>query len=299
MNYLITGGTGLIGQALIKILLSEHATITVLTRNVNKAQKTLLGNVSMITSLSIEDIELSDIVINLAGEPIADKRWSLAQKNTICQSRWLITKQLVSLIGKAKAPPHLFISGSAIGIYGRQNNQAINEDFTLFHHEFTHEVCQKWEDIASHAACDKTRVVLLRTGIVLAKNKGALAKMLRPFKLGLGGKIADGQQMMSWIHIEDMVKAIIHIIHNEHLHGPINMTAEHAVTNQVFSTTLAAALHRPCLLTTPAPLMKLLFGEMADLLLYGQNIYPKKLIKSHFKFKHSNLDEALQDLLPL
>ena len=139
-------------------------------------------------------------------------------------------------------------------------------------------------------------LALLRTGIVLAKDKGALAKMLLPFKLGLGGKIAQGNQIMSWIHIEDMINAIIYIIENEALQGPINVTAEQAVTNEDFSYSLANSLNRPCLLTTPGFLLKLIFGEMADLLLYGQNVYPEKLKVNNFQFRYKSLDQALNNL---
>jgi uncharacterized protein (TIGR01777 family) len=297
MNYLITGGTGLIGSALIdKLLQNKQDTITVLTRNTNKASKQLNNRVNLINKLSSVNVEETDIIINLAGETIAGKRWSKSQKDKICQSRWSLTEQIVSLIEKAKSPPHLFISGSAIGIYGRQSNKPITEKFNHYHEEFSSTVCKRWENIANKAS-SITRVALLRTGIVLAKEQGALAKMLLPFKLGLGGKIAQGEQIMSWIHIEDMVDAIIHIIENQALQGPINMTSAQTVTNKLFSTALANALNRPCILTTPDFLLKLMFGEMADLLLYGQNVQPNKLKMSNFKFKYKNLDHALKDLL--
>lgn len=297
MNYLITGGTGLIGQALITELRHENAHITVLTRNIDKAKTILPSSVHFIDELSLCVIENSDIVINLAGEPIANKRWSATQKQTICESRWSITHALVSFIKQTKTPPRLLISGSAIGIYGRQHDQKITEDFTDFHDEFTHRVCSKWEKIALNAKTANTRVALLRTGIVLAKNNGALQKMLLPFKLGLGGKISQGKQMMSWIHSQDMVNAILHIIAHKDLSGPINMTATHAVTNEQFTCALAAALHRPCFFTTPAPLLTLMLGEMADLLLYGQNIYPQKLQESGFNFQYHHIDSALADLV--
>lgn len=297
MHYLITGGTGLIGSSLIdQLAQNKQDNITVLTRHTSKALQRLNNRIKVINTLSLVNIEEIDIIINLAGEPIAEKRWSKKQKHEICHSRWSLTEQIVSLIENADAPPHLLISGSAIGIYGRQGNQPITEDFNNFHEEFSHTVCQRWENIANKAS-SSTRVALLRTGIVLAKKQGALAKMLLPFKLGLGGKIAQGDQVMSWIHIEDMVGAIIHIIENQALHGPINITSEQTVTNKVFSSSLAKALNRPCFFTTPAFLLKLIFGEMADLLLYGQNVQPKKLQMSNFNFKYKNLDKALQSLL--
>lgn len=298
MNYLITGGTGLIGRALIKKLSTQSSTLTVLTRDIKQAQKlTTATNVKFIDSLTLEQIENKNTVINLAGEPIADKRWSNSQKHKICNSRWLITQQLVDFIKQATNPPSLFISGSAVGMYGRQKNKRIDETFTNYHHEFTHDVCAKWEQIAKTAQSDKTRVAILRTGIVLAPNGGALAKMLLPFKLGLGGKISSGMQYMSWIHIDDMVDAIIFINNNKQLNGVINLTAKAPVTNKVFTTELAKALNRPSLFTTPAPILKLVLGELADLIIYGQNVVPTKLIANHFKFSYPTLELALDNLL--
>lgn len=297
MNFLITGGTGLIGQALIAELLKENVNITVLTRDIAKAKVKLPTNVDFITHLSLNDIDASDIVINLAGEPIAEKRWSSSQKKLICHSRWQITEELVAKIKFAKNPPKLFISGSAIGIYGRQSSHPITESFTDFNREFTNKVCETWENIALRASSKKTRVALLRTGIVLAKESGALAKMLTPFKLGVGGKIGHGNQVMSWIHIQDMVRGILHIINHKGLHGPINMTADNAVSNQGFSLALATALNRPCFMTTPGFIIKILLGEMSDLLLYGQNVYPEKLLKSQFDFQYKDIHSALHNLL--
>lgn len=298
MNYLITGGTGLIGKILTEKLLLNDNNVAILTRNKNKAELIFKpdNKLTFSENISLEDIEQTDVVINLAGEPIADKRWSSAQKNKICQSRWQLTEEITKLINQAKVPPHLFISGSAIGIYGRQDSTLIDEDFKGFNDEFTHTVCKKWEEIALSSDSINTRVALLRTGIVLSKDGGALSKMLLPFKLGVGGRIASGEQMMSWIHINDMVNAIIHII-NSDLKGEINMTSPSAVSNKEFSSNLANSLHRPCLLTTPSSLLNVLFGEMADLLLFGQNVYPKKLIDSGFTFEYPYLVAALNQII--
>lgn len=297
MNVLITGGTGLIGQALIEKLLCQNGSITVLTRNVTKAEQLFHRQVNLIDNLSKEAIENCDVVINLAGEAIADKRWSTSQKQKICQSRWQLTHQLTQLINQADSPPSLFISGSAIGIYGRQSEQPFDEKFTDFHEEFTHTVCHQWEEEALGASSNKTRVALLRTGIVLAKNGGAIGKMLLPFKLGLGGMIGNGKQVMSWIHIDDMVGAILHIKDNIEIEGPVNLTAPNAVSNQVFSRALSKQLNRPCLLTTPKWVLKVILGEMSELLVNGQNVVPTKLVSSGFTFKHPNIEQAFSDLL--
>ncbi|MFT5296688.1 MAG: hypothetical protein ACI9YH_002708 [Colwellia sp.] len=297
MNYLITGGTGLIGKALINSLHTKNNTITVLTRDKEKASSLLNKDINFIDELYLSDMENIDTVINLAGEPIAEKRWSKEQKFKICESRWNITEKLAHLISIAKKPPSLFISGSAIGIYGRQGNNPIDESFSRYHKEFTHEVCSRWEQIALEASSKHTRVAILRTGIVLDKKSGALSKMLLPFKLGVGGKVGKGDQYMSWIHLQDMISAILHIIDIDTLNGPINLTSPSAVTNETFSKALSTELRRPCLLSTPPPLLKLMFGEMADLLLFGQNIVPQKLVNSGFRFKHGELVQALKDLL--
>lgn len=297
MNILITGGSGLIGQHLISSLIQTKNHITVLTRDSVKSARKLPIGVNLIESLSQKNVDNHEVIINLAGEPIAEKRWSKTQKQKICHSRWHITTQLVELIKNANTPPKVFISGSAIGMYGRQDHKKIDENFTDFHQEFTHDVCSNWEEIALEATSTTTRVAVIRTGIVLDPNGGALAKMLLPFKLGIGGKIASGQQFMSWIHIEDMVAAILHIMKTQTLSGAINITSEHAVSNQEFSKTLARTLNRPSVFTTPSFMLKALFGEMADLLLFGQNVIPQKLVSTGFTFKYPTLDATLNNLI--
>ena len=297
MNYLVTGGTGMIGSALIKLLHHKENNISILTRFNKTSFKDLNeSNVNFINRISASDVDTADIIINLAGEPIAGKRWTKKQKNTICQSRWQLTEQIAGLIKQSKTPPSLFISGSAIGIYGRQNNEKIDESFIDYHDEFTHYLCSTWESLALSAQSELTRVVTLRTGIVLGLDGGALKEMLLPFKLGFGGKMGTGKQMMSWIHIDDMVSAIIHINNNNELSGPINMTANNAVTNEEFSQTFAQSLHRPCFLSTPSIVVKCLFGEMSDVLLFGQNVKPSKLLTSGFTFQYPDLRVALDNL---
>ncbi|MBA6297738.1 TIGR01777 family oxidoreductase [Colwellia sp. MB02u-9] len=295
MNILITGGSGLIGRALIQHLSAER--IIVLTRNPAKTANILPDNIEFISTLGDIDFNELDVVINLAGEAIVDKRWSKAQKNTICQSRWKITQKLVEKIQAATNPPHSLISGSAIGFYGRQGALAIDESYQEIHDEFSHKVCQKWEAIAQTAASDKTRVCIIRTGIVLAENGGALQKMLLPFKFGLGGPIASGEQFMSWIHIDDMVAVLLAAVYQTSLTGIINATAPMPVSNQEFSETLSAVLKRPCLFRVPAFVLRALMGESADLVLYGQNVLPSKLLNNNFKFQYPSLEVALKQLL--
>ncbi|RAK01774.1 TIGR01777 family oxidoreductase [Aliidiomarina maris] len=294
MHILITGGTGLIGSALYKKLRNQHQ-ITVLTRNAERAYRTLGHDIQALTSLEpLRHLDDFDAVINLAGEPIADKRWSDQQKKRIEQSRFETTEQLVSRFKQSTKPPKVFISGSAIGYYGRQGQTPVTENDYQAHDEFTHRLCAHWEQLAEQAASEHTRVCTLRTGIVLAANGGALSKMALPFKLGVGGPIGDGQQMMSWIHLDDMVDLIIFLLHHDNASGAFNATAPEPVSNQVFSQTLAKVLKRPCLFRVPAPVMRILLGEMSDMILTGQAVLPEKLIQSGFQFRHPTLMEALQ-----
>mgnify|MGYP003630262121 FL=1 len=295
VNILITGGTGLIGQALIKNI--NAGRVFVLTRNREKAAKILPNNIELITTLDEVNFNELDVVVNLAGEAIVDKRWTSAQKDIICQSRWQITENLVEKIQAATKPPHSFISGSAIGFYGRQASTAIDESYQVIHDEFSHRVCQQWEAIAQRAESDKTRVCLIRTGIVLANNGGALQKMLPAFKFGLGGPIASGQQFMSWIHIDDMAAVLLAAIYQESISGVVNATAPMPVNNEEFSETLSAVLSRPCLFRVPAFILKILMGESADLILYGQYVIPGKLLNNNFKFQYPSLQIALKQLL--
>lgn len=296
MNILLTGGTGLIGSGLVNLWRGQHQ-LWVLSRSANKVTDLFGADIKAVTSLTQVDFNQLDAVVNLAGEPIADKRWTAQQKQRLCHSRWDLTEQLVSAINAAKTPPSVFISGSAIGIYGRQQATLIGEDFTHYHAEFTHQLCQRWEQIALQASSEHTRVCLLRTGIVLAVNGGALKKMYLPFKLGLGGPVASGEQYMSWVHINDVLRIIDFLLLQPTLSGVFNVTAPTPVTNAEFSRSLAKTLHRPAILPMPAFVLQLMLGEMADLLLTGQRVIPANLIKAGFEFQFDTLPGALQDLL--
>jgi uncharacterized protein (TIGR01777 family) len=292
MHILITGGTGFIGRHLIPKLKPNHQ-LSVLTRNPEHAKRILPSGVTLLNSLShISHFNDIDAVINLAGEPIANKRWSQAQKEKICHSRWQMTSELVEKIKTSTSRPKVFISGSAVGYYGRQAEQPITESNYKIHDEFSHYVCKQWEEIALQGK-DFTRVCLLRTGIVLGHNEGALAKMNLPFKLGLGGKIGSGQQYMSWIHIDDMVSSIMWLLNNPTCVGAFNLTAPNPVTNKEFVNALAKAVHRPAILPIPAAALSLIMGEAADLLLTGQNVLPQHLLETGFQFHYATIDKAL------
>ncbi|WP_017445930.1 TIGR01777 family oxidoreductase [Gayadomonas joobiniege] len=292
MKILITGATGLIGQTVVQQLPNDHQ-IFALTRQVETARQKLPEHVNILTELPTADEFNFDAVLNLAGEPIADKRWTERQKNKICQSRWQLTQTLAERIIQCPEPPAVFISGSAVGYYGRQpNDKIIDEDYAAPYPEFSHRLCKKWEELALTAA-NQTRVCLIRTGLVLARQGGLLKKMNPVFKLGLGGAIASGQQMMSWIHLDDEVNAILFLLKNERCHGVYNLTAPEAVNNKTFSQVLAKRHHRKTFLATPEWLLRLVFADLADLLVYGQAVYPARLKAEGFTFKYTKLNQAL------
>ena len=301
MKIIITGATGLIGQAFIERYADQHQ-FHVVSRSYVKVIQTFsdwvkTGRVEYTDLASLTDLNDFDAVINLAGEPIVDKRWTAKQKQSICTSRWDITQRLVDLCHASTLPPAHFLSGSAIGIYGRQTADTIvDERFTDFHEEFSREICQQWEDIALQASSEETRVCLLRTGVVLAPRGGALGKMRLPFSLGLGGPVASGEQVMSWIHIDDMVAALSHVLETTDITGPVNFTAPQPVSNSELSKSYAKSLRRPCLFTVPKFSLRVLMGESADLLLYGQKVLPGVLTNSGYIFQYQEIDGALTAL---
>ena len=295
MKILMTGGTGLIGREFIGQFKDEHL-FTVVSRTPNKAKSLLGKDIDVVGSVTeIQDIGVFDAVINLAGEPIADKRWTDTQKAKICQSRWEITANLVEKINSSEQPPKVFISGSAIGYYGNQGDNVVSENTTP-NKEFTYELCKKWEDIANSVENDITRVVTLRTGVVLTSKGGALDKMALPFKLGVGGTLGSGSQYLSWIHLDDMIDAIAFLLTNDNCKGPFNLTAPEPATNRDFSKTLAKVLHRPCLFNVPSFAMTIAMGEASTMILKGQRVIPHNLLNMGFHFKFSGLNEALSDI---
>lgn len=295
MNILITGGTGLIGSAFIQRF--SGCDFTVLTRSISKAQRVLPDSVTLIDSLgSLHNLDTFDAVINLAGEPIIDKRWSDQQKELICNSRWQITQQLVELFAHSQKPPSVFLSGSAIGVYGNRGEDILTEATCVQECDFSTKLCIHWEEIARQAE-PYTRVILLRTGIVLAAHGGALSKMLFAFKCCLGGRIGSGGQWMSWVHYQDHINAMYYLLTQQSISGAVNIVAPEALTNAEFTQTLAARLHRWAIFTVPKKLLRFLLGESSCLLLDSQRVKPEKLLINGFKFEFTNLKKALLNLL--
>ncbi len=296
MKILVTGGTGFIGQHLIANRLRAGDEIYCYSRDANKVTSLFGDTVTPVTEMPPASDLRVDAVVNLAGEAIADKRWSEERKQLLRESRINLTAKLVEWISGLEEKPEVLISGSAIGYYGSvKGDKHLNESAAVTP-GFTHSLCKDWEEEALKAEKAGIRVCLIRTGIVLG-NGGALAKMHLPFKMGLGGPIGSGDQWMSWIHIDDEVEIIEMLLTHPQLSGAFNLTAPNAVTNREFTKALGKALHRPAILPMPAYAVKLMLGEGAELLLEGQRVDPEKLLELGYKFKFTDLNDALKDIV--
>jgi len=240
-------------------------------------------------------IEAADAIVHLAGEPVA-QRWTAEAKRQIQTSRTVGTANLVRGISQAERKPKVLISGSAIGYYGARGDEELRES-SAPGKGFLADVCREWEAAALAAQPLGVRVVLLRTGIVLSEKGGALERMLPPFKLGLGGRIGSGEHWMSWIHVEDAIGLIEFALQQQSLAGPLNLTAPNPVKNSEFTTALGKALSRPAFLPIPVAALRLLFGEMAEILVTGQRVLPTAALKARYQFRYSQLAGALQSIL--
>ena len=295
---LITGGSGFIGSRLVPLLLEQGYDVTVLTRNPEKTDLHFNHAVTTIKQLNLlHDTDVFDVVINLAGQGITDKRWTPGIKKQLRESRIVTTQNLISYLQGAKKKPECFISGSAIGYYGNQGEKPVDEQMSG-DSSFSSKLCFDWEHEAQQAEVLGIRTCYLRTGIVLGKKGGALAKMLPAFKLGLGGPMGTGRQWMSWIHINDLTGLILYAINHKDIKGAINGTAPKPVTNKEFTSTLASVLKRPAYLPMPAFVLKLMLGQMAEeLLLSGQRVIPKKILDAGYDFQYAELENALSEVV--
>lgn len=293
-NFLLTGGSGFIGSALVAHLVGAGHEAIVLTRKPGRHAGKFGDSVRYVSTFTAIDLSTNfQGIINLGGEGIGDKRWSKRRKQVLLESRISLTKQLVQFLGQLETKPEVMISGSAIGWYGAQDDKPLSED-AAFNPEFTHALCQQWEEAASTVKHLGVRLCLIRLGIVLENNGGVLKRLLPPFKFGLGGRIGTGKQIMSWIHMSDVIKAVNFLLDSKQLDGVFNLTAPHAVTNQEFTSILGKALHRPAFFPLPTVMVKLLFGEMGDrLLLKGQNVVPARLLDNGYTFEYPELEDAL------
>lgn len=305
MRIFMTGGTGLIGRRLCKALTARGDQVTVLSRRPQQVSALCGSQVQALASLQEWTTQDFDAVINLAGAPIVDAAWTDARKQEIIVSRVGLTQALVTKMASVPNPPGLFLSGSAIGFYGDDiageldETKGAGQDFSAI-------LCRDWEAAANQYGAELTRlhlreiaprIVLLRTGLVLDPRGGVLKKMLLPFQMGVGGKLGDGRQMMSWIHHADYLRAVLHLLDDPSCSGPFNLVAPQALSNAEFSQILAKTLHRPALFTTPAWLMRTILGERADLILRGQHVVPRALQACQFQFAYPQLSLALAEIL--
>lgn len=297
MRILITGGTGFIGRALCKTLREAGHQLTVLSRSPASVAIQCGADVAALGGLDewTPDRQF-DAVINLAGEPIIGPRWTDRRKQALWDSRVTLTGRLVEAMARAEAKPAVLISGSAVGVYGDQGDTVLDETSPGYD-GFSQRLCAGWEAAALQAGSLGIRVCLLRTGLVVGTGGGFLEKMRLPFKLGLGGRLGDGRQWMSWIHLADHVAITRFLLDSPRLDGVFNTTAPHPATNTEFTRCLARLLRRPAWLPVPAWALRLGAGEMAELLLGSQRVLPKRLEAENFTFAFAHLEPALRDVL--
>lgn len=299
MKVLITGATGLIGKEIGKALIRDGHSLVIIARDLVKARREcpfpceIIEGDLVAAPLSSHFFDGVEGVIHLMGEPIADGRWSEKKKKLLVETRLQSTRNLrTSLNGRAK----VLVSSSAIGIYGNRGDEELSEN-SAPGTDFLAELCVGWEKEARAFAEDGTRVVTLRTGVVLSDRGGALNEMLTPYRAGIGGKLGDGKQWMSWIHIDDIVGLYLHALDSEGLKGPINAVAPSPVRNEDFVKCLGAILHRPVMVPTPQWGLQLLFGEKSVILTASQKVSSTLARRSGYEFKYTELKKALENLL--
>lgn len=294
MKILITGASGLVGKELQKSFAEKGYEMLLASRSEPKDDKHIQWTIEEGFS-EPERLEGIDVVVHLAGENVSGGiRWTDEKKKAIRDSRVLGTRNVVDAISKLKKKPHTFIASSAIGFYGERGDEEVTES-SAAGDNFLAGVCKEWEAESRRAEDAGIRTVLLRTGIVLSKDGGALGTMLTPFKLGVGGVVGSGKQWMSWISMEDEIAIINYAIENENIRGAVNAVAPNPVTNEEFTKTLGEVLYRPTFIPLPEFAVSMIFGEMGDaLLLASTKVIPKRLEDARFEFKHPNLKEAIE-----
>jgi uncharacterized protein len=301
MKIAIAGATGFVGSRLVEQLQAQGHQIVILTRSPQQASNRfgtaeIVGYNPLTSGEWQSSIDGCDAVINLAGEPIAEKRWTPAQKRVMLESRQIGTEKIVEAIEKATNKPPVLINASAIGYYGTSETSKFDETSPAGS-DFLAEVCTKWETAAQTASASGTRVVILRLGIVLGQNGGALGKMLAPFSAFVGGPIGSGKQWFSWIHRDDVVKLIIAAITDANMKGVYNATAPNPVTMTDFAQTLGTVMNRPSWLPVPNFALEALLGEGAIVVLQGQQVTPTNTLAQGFEFQYPTLKPALAEIL--
>jgi len=309
MNILMTGATGLVGTSLVKKFTNEGHTVYRLMRSETRKRDAKQSGVFDVpwnpSSGEIRGPDGSgllqvpaamDAVINLAGAPVVGARWTKDRKALLRSSRVDTTRGVVRAIAKMDKRPQVLISASAIGYYGNRGDELVTEK-SAPGSDFLSELAKEWENEAVKAEEFGVRVVLLRFGIILAKQGGALPQMMMPFKFGLGGKLGSGRQWTSWIALQDVVAIIQAVLRSDSWKGPVNLVAPQAVRNSDFTKSLGKVMHRPAIFAAPAFALRLAMGEMADTLLGGVRVAPQVLEQQGYRFVHANLDEALNAIL--
>lgn len=307
MKIVIAGGTGFLGAPLAEMYAEEGHDVRVLTRSLMAGDTrhdpgtgvpgvTRVGwNPDGHTGPWRAAIEGADAVVNLAGDSVADGRWTPSRKPLLRDSRILSTRSLASAIEGSSHPPFVFVSGSAVGYYGPSGAEPKTEEAGPGT-DFLAVLCQEWEAEATRVTRTETRVVLLRTGIALERSGGALPQMIRPFRFFVGGRIGSGQQYVSWIHRLDWIEIVRWIVQTPDVSGPVNATAPYPVTNRDLARAIGHALRRPSLVPVPAFALKLLLGEMADSILTGQRVLPARAQKLGYHFRYPEIDQAFRGI---
>jgi uncharacterized protein (TIGR01777 family) len=298
MKILVTGATGLIGRNLSRSLSSAGHRVVGLSRSPERAREApeMFKWDPLSGPPPAEALKGVEAVVHLAGEPIAARRWTDDQKKRIRDSRVISTRHLVEGMRAAKPSPAVFVAGSAVGFYGDTGDSPADESAPAGK-GFLSEICREWEAEAERARDLSVRVVMVRTGVVLSPDDGALKKMLPAFKMGVAGPLASGRQWFPWIHIDDIVGIFEHAIFTPAMSGPANGVAPESVTNAEFTRQLARVLRRPAFLAAPEFALRLIMGEMADVLLASQRVIPRAALDSGYSFKYPLLAGALEDLL--
>lgn len=295
MRTLVTGATGFIGRHLLPhlkrpVILSRHGSKG--RAPLNRFDLTAYDWAPESGPPPAQAFDNVDVVIHLAGESVAVGRWTGAKKKRIFDSRVTGTSNLVNALIALPKPPRLLISASAVGYYGSRGDELLNESSPPSR-DFLADLCVAWEAAAMAATQANIRVVLPRVGMVLGPGGGALGAMLTPFKFGLGGRLGSGQQWMSWVHLDDLVQLILFLRDHETIQGPVNATSPNPARNLEFTAALGNALHRPTLMPVPAPLLRMAFGQFADILLASQRVVPEIVSRAGFEFQYPHLDAAL------
>lgn len=297
MKIVIAGGSGFVGKALQEELLRNKHQVYILTRQPAKHRP--VEGVTYVQWLGNGDhpelqLEGVDAIINLAGESLNSGRWTAARKQRILDSRLAATREIKRIIATLDNKPSVLLNASAIGYYGVSYDETFTEQHVKEPSDFLSETVDRWEKEAADAGI---RTVYMRLGVVLGKREGALPSMVLPYKLFGGGTVGSGRQVLSWIHVQDVVRAAIYCLENPDLSGAVNFTAPHPANMKTFGQQIGKALHRPHWLPVPAFMMKVLLGEMSTLVLEGQTVLPSKLLENGFSFAYPELEGALRDIL--